>query len=123
VNEVIAIVHALPLAIKAGWVIWMAWVAAQVVWYRRARVAAAATPAVQPATAPPVARRRPEPRPEPRPDPRPEPRSVRQEAVPATASLPALDLSMIFDQASASDESTPQPAGSILGLDPRPSSN
>ena len=118
-NEVIAIVHALPLAIKAGWVIWMAWVAAQVVWYRRARVAAADTPAVQPATAPPVARRRPEPR----PDPRPEPRSDRQEAAPATASLPALDLSMIFDQASASDESTPQPAGSILGLDPRPSSN
>ena len=121
-NEVIAIVLALPLTIKAGWVVWMAWVAAQVVWYRRARVAGTTTLAVQPAAAPPVARRRPEPR----PDPRPEPQTVRPETVPAaaaTAALPALDLSVIFDQASAADDSTPQQTGSILGLDRRPSSN
>ena len=119
-NEVIAIVQALPLAIKAGWVIWMAWVAAQVVWYRRARVAATTTPAVQPAAAPPVARRRSEPRPDPRSEPRPD----HQEAAPVTtSSLPALDLSVIFDQASAADDGTPQQTGSILGLGPRPSSN
>ena len=118
-NDVIATVQALPLAIKAGWVIWMAWVAAQVVWYRRARVAATGTPSGQPATAPPVARRRPEPR----PDLRPEPQPVRQDVAAASAALPALDLSVIFDQASAPDDSTPQRAGSILGLDARPSSN
>jgi hypothetical protein len=124
-----AFVNTLPLAVKAGWVVWIAWAAAQVMWYRRARVAAPVVPAPKAA---PVARRRPEPRPDPRPEPRPEPRAVRQEAAPAsaqeepTSSLPTIDLSDILaaaDRSSAREQSTPHHPGSILGLDPRPSSN
>ena len=126
--DVITTVNALPLAIKAGWMIWMAWAAAQVTWYRRARVAAAAAQA----STPPVARRRPEPRPAPRSEPRP----VRQEAAATPAAmpaptepaspLPAIDLSDIVaaaERSSARDERTTHQAGSILGLDPRPSAN
>lgn len=124
--DVIGTLNALPPAIKAGWVIWLAWAAAQVMWYRRARVAA---PAVKPATPPPVARRRPESRPEPRPESRPEtrpePRPVRQEAKPASSpaaadvSLPSIDLSDIVaaaERSSARDAGTPHPSG-ILGLE------
>jgi hypothetical protein len=125
VADVISTVNALPPAIKAGWVIWLAWAAAQVMWYRRARVAA---PAVKPAT-PPVARRRPESRPEPRPESRletrPEPRPVRREAKPASSpaaadvSLPSIDLSDIVaaaERSSARDAGTPHPSG-IPGLE------
>ena len=121
-----AFVNTLPLAIKAGWGIWIAWAAAQVMWYRRARVAAA--PVVQAPKPAPVARRQAEPRPE----PRPEPRAVRQESAPASpdaepsSSLPMIDLSDILaaaDQPSAREARTPRQTGSILGLDPRPSSN
>lgn len=125
-----AFVNTLPLAIKAGWGIWIAWAAAQVMWYRRARVAAA--PVVQAPKPAPVARRRPEPRSEPRPEPSPEPRAVRQESAPASpdaepsSSLPMIDLSDILaaaDQPSAREARLPRQTGSILGLDPRPSSN
>jgi hypothetical protein len=122
VADVIGTLNALPPAIKAGWAIWLAWAAAQVMWYRRARVAA---PAVKPATPPPVARRRPESRPEPRPESRPEPRPVRQEAKPASSpaaadvSLPSIDFSDIVaaaERSSARDAGTPHPSG-ILGLE------
>jgi hypothetical protein len=119
VADVIGTVNALPPAIKAGWVIWLAWAAAQVMWYRRARVAA---PAVNRATPPPVARRRPESRPETPPEPRP----VRQEAKPASspaaadAALPSIDLSDIIaaaERSSARDAGTPHQSGTILGLE------
>jgi hypothetical protein len=118
VADVIGTLNALPPAINAGWAIWLAWAAAQVMWYRRARVAA---PAVKPATPPPVARRRPESRPETRPEPRP----VRQEAKPASSpaaadvSLPSIDFSDIVaaaERSSARDAGTPHPSG-ILGLE------
>lgn len=127
--DVITTVNALPLAIKAGWLIWMAWAAAQVLWYRRARVAGS----VAHASVPPVARRRPEVRPDPRPElrsePRPEPRPVRQEAAstpePAepASSLPAIDLSDILaaaERSPSADAGASRAGGSILGLDPRP---
>ena len=113
--DVIGTVNALPPAIKAGWVIWLAWAAAQVMWYRRARVAA---PAVKRATPPPVARRRPESRPEPHP--------VRQEAKPASSPaaadvpLPSIDLSDIIaaaERSSARDAGTPHQSAGILGLE------
>ena len=114
--DVITVVNELPPAIKAGWVIWIGWAAMQAIWYRRAHVAAmqAATPrVVQPATPPPAPRRRPESRP------------VRRDAAaPAAAPLPAIDLSDIRAAAEGSsmeDEDAPELAGSILGLDPRPS--
>jgi len=122
VADSMAFVNTLPLAIKAGWGIWIAWAAAQVMWYRRARVVAA--PVVQAPKPAPVARRQAE--------PRPEPRAVRQESAPASpdaepsSSLPMIDLSDILaaaDQPSAREARTPRQTGSILGLDPRPSSN
>ena len=127
--DVITTVIGLPLAIKAGWLIWMAWAAAQVLWYRRARVAGS----VAHVPVAPAARRRPEARPElrsePRPDPRPEPRPVRQEAAstpePAepVSSLPAIDLSDILaaaERSPSADAGTARAGGSILGLDSRP---
>jgi hypothetical protein len=115
--DVITVVNELPPAIKAGWMIWIGWAAVQVIWYRRAHVAAmqAAMPrVVQPATPPPAPRRRPESRP------------VRRDAAAPVAALPAIDLSDIRAAAEGSsmeDEDAPQLAGSILGLDPRPSAN
>ncbi len=122
--DVIATVNALPPAVRAGWVIWVAWAAAQVLWYRRGRAEALAAKA----PAPPAARRRPEPR----PGPRSEPKAAGQEPTAASAagqpasSLPAIDLSDIVaaaERSSARDERAARQAGSILGLDPRPSAN
>ena len=134
--DIITTVNGLPLVIKAGWLIWMAWAGAQVLWYRRARVAGS----VAQASVPPVARRRPDVRPdprpelrsEPRPEPRAEPRPVRQEAAappePAepASSLPAIDLSDILaaaERSPSADAGTSRAGGSILGLDSHPSAN
>lgn len=126
--DVITTVNALPLAIKAGWMIWVAWAAAQVLWYRRARVAGS----VAQVSVPPVARRRPEARPDPRPETRPEPRPVRQEAAstpePAepVSSLPAIDLSDILaaaERSASADAGASRAGSSILGLDSHPSAN
>jgi hypothetical protein len=125
VADVITTVNALPLAIKAGWLIWVAWAAAQALWYRRARVAGS----VAQAPVAPAARRRPEARPDPRPELRSERRSVRQEAAAPSAppepasSLPAIDLSDIVaaaERSASADAGTSRAGGSILGLDSRP---
>lgn len=141
-GNVIAVVNGLPPAIKAGWVLWMAWAVAQVVWYRRAH--GGATRAAQPAAVAPVARRRPDTRLDSRADARSESRAdARAEsrahapagasadtapsdaAASVAAALPVVDLSDIRAAAegpSRSSDSAP-PRGSILGLDPRPSTN
>jgi sRNA-binding protein len=128
-SDVIALVGGLPPAITAGWMIWMAWMAVQVMWYRRARVAT--TKAARPAAvAPAVARRDAAPRPTREAAPRPAreeaPRPAREDASALPAPLPAIDLSDIraaAERPSKAGDSAPQPAGSILGLDPRPSAN
>jgi hypothetical protein len=115
--DVITVVNELPPAIKVGWMIWIGWAAVQVLWYHRAHVAAtqAAMPrVVQPSPPPPAPRRRPESRP------------ARRDAAAPAAALPAIDLSDIraaAEGSSMADEDAPPLAGSILGLDPRPSAN
>ena len=116
--DVIGTVNALPPAIKAGWVIWVAWAAAQVMWYRRAHMPA---PAVK-STPPPLARRRPEPRPASQPEPRPVRPQAEAASSPAVAdeAPPPIDLSDIFaaaDRSSARDADRPHQSGSILGLE------
>jgi hypothetical protein len=39
----------LPLSIKIGWAVWLAWAVAQAVWYRRAQVSEPAPPILLPA--------------------------------------------------------------------------
>ncbi len=56
--NVIASMNELPTEITIGWMLWLAWAAAQVIWYRRARTV---IPAVQPAAAPRMPRRAAEP--------------------------------------------------------------
>ena len=57
--NVIASMNELPTEITIGWILWLAWAAAQVIWYRRARTA---IPAVQPVAPPRMPRRAAEPR-------------------------------------------------------------
>jgi hypothetical protein len=59
---VLSSLNALPAAVKAGWVLWMIWGTAQVLWFKRARVTG---PVVVSAPASAVAphRRRPAPPP------------------------------------------------------------
>ena len=118
--DVIAIVNGLPPSLKAGWMIWIGWATVQAIWFHRARIAA--TQGVQPATPRVMQPAMPSPAPRRRPESRP----VRRDAAAPAATLPAIDLSDIraaAEGSSMTDEDASQLAGSILGLDPRPSAN
>lgn len=39
--NLLASLNGLPAVVKVGWIVWMAWGTAQVLWYRRARLATA----------------------------------------------------------------------------------
>jgi hypothetical protein len=100
VANVIASMHELPTEITIGWILWLAWAAAQVIWYRRARTA---IPAVQLAAPPRMPRRAAEP----------------GGARPETASGPALSRTDVStaaeDQSSRTTETTQADSAADVG--------
>jgi hypothetical protein len=96
--SLVALLKELPAPIAAGWVVFVAWVVVQMVWYRRAHVGALdASPAVRPA-APSVPQKR---------------RMAFTKARPPEPAGPPLDTIDIPDDIGAPSSGV---RGSVLGL-------